>query len=36
MIAEGKRFAGLLKAPEAAEAFRAFEEKRDPDFSTFK
>lgn len=36
MVAEGARFADLLKAPEAAEAFRAFAEKRNPDFSTFK
>lgn len=35
LIAEGGRFAGLLKGPEAAEAFRAFGEKRNPDFSSF-
>lgn len=35
MLAEGERFAERLKSPEAAEAFRAFTEKRQPDFSKF-
>ena len=36
MLAEGELFAERLKSPEAAEAFRAFVEKRPPDFSTFE
>lgn len=32
---EGQRFAERLKSPEAAESFRAFLEKRKPDFSSF-
>lgn len=36
MVAEGELFAERLKSPEAAEAFRAFSEKRKPDFSTFE
>jgi enoyl-CoA hydratase/carnithine racemase len=33
---EGEQFAKMLRAPEAAEAFRAFFEKRTPDFSKFE
>lgn len=36
MLAEGELFGERLKSPEAAEAFRAFAEKRKPDFSGFK
>lgn len=35
MLAEGDVFAELLRSPEAAEAFKAFGEKRKPDFSQF-
>jgi enoyl-CoA hydratase/carnithine racemase len=35
MLAERAQFTSLLGAPEAKEAFRAFFEKRNPDFSTF-
>jgi len=35
MLTEGKRFGERLKSPEAAEAFKAFMEKRKPDFSKF-
>ncbi|MEX2475666.1 enoyl-CoA hydratase [Marinobacter sp.] len=35
MLAEGEQFAERLKSPEAAEAFKAFMEKRKPDFSKF-
>lgn len=35
MLNEGELFAQRLKSPEAAEAFRAFIEKRKPDFSNF-
>lgn len=35
MLAEGRLFAERLESPEAAEAFRAFREKRKPDFSGF-
>lgn len=36
MLEEGQLFAERLKSPEAAEAFRAFMEKRAPDFSRFE
>ncbi|MBL1272906.1 MAG: enoyl-CoA hydratase/carnithine racemase [Marinobacter maritimus] len=36
MLAEGELFGERLKSPEAAEAFRAFMQKRKPDFSGFK
>lgn len=36
MIAEGELFAERLKSPEAKEAFKAFAEKRKPDFSSFR
>ena len=36
MSREGERFAARLQSPEAAEAFRAFKEKRTPDFSGFE
>ncbi|WP_166264458.1 enoyl-CoA hydratase [Marinobacter caseinilyticus] len=36
MLAEGELFGERLQSPEAAEAFRAFAEKRKPDFSSFK
>jgi enoyl-CoA hydratase/carnithine racemase len=36
MLEEGQLFAQRLKSPEAAEAFRAFMEKRAPDFSRFE
>ncbi|MGC8119447.1 enoyl-CoA hydratase [Marinobacter sp. VGCF2001] len=36
MLTEGTLFAERLKSPEAAEAFRAFMEKRKPDFSSFR
>ncbi len=36
MLAEGELFAERLKSPEAAEAFGAFLQKRQPDFSKFK
>ena len=36
MLEEGQLVAELLKSPEAAEAFRAFMEKRAPDFSRFE
>jgi enoyl-CoA hydratase/carnithine racemase len=36
MQEEGEQFAKMLRAPEAAEAFRAFFEKRPPDFSKFE
>ncbi len=35
MLVEGKKFSERLKSPEAAEAFKAFMEKRTPDFSKF-
>lgn len=35
MRAEGESFGERLQSPEAAEAFRAFAEKRKPDFSSF-
>lgn len=35
MLNEGVEFGARLKSPEAAEAFRAFMEKRKPDFSSF-
>jgi enoyl-CoA hydratase/carnithine racemase len=35
MRAEGDQFGELLKSPEAGEAFKAFMEKRKPDFSSF-
>lgn len=35
MLAEGELFGERLKSPEAAEAFKAFMEKRKPDFSSF-
>lgn len=35
MLSEGEQFGERLKSPEAAEAFRAFMEKRKPDFSSF-
>lgn len=35
MLVEGKKFGERLKSPEAAEAFKAFTEKRQPDFSKF-
>lgn len=35
MLEEGELFGQRLKSPEAAEAFRAFMEKRQPDFSRF-
>ncbi|MGF2736082.1 enoyl-CoA hydratase [Marinobacter sp. DUT-1] len=35
MLTEGKLFSERLQSPEAAEAFRAFMEKRQPDFSSF-
>lgn len=36
ILAEGELFAERLKSPEAAEAIKAFMEKRKPDFSAFK
>ncbi|MBU2954397.1 enoyl-CoA hydratase [Marinobacter sp. F3R08] len=36
MLEEGSVFSKRLKSPEAAEAFRAFMEKRQPDFSRFE
>ncbi|MBN7769657.1 enoyl-CoA hydratase [Marinobacter daepoensis] len=36
MMTEGALFSERLKTPEAAEAFRAFMEKRKPDFSSFR
>jgi enoyl-CoA hydratase/carnithine racemase len=36
MLEEGQIFMERLKSPEAAEAFKAFAEKRKPDFSTFR
>ncbi|WP_404361721.1 enoyl-CoA hydratase [Marinobacter sp.] len=36
MLEEGELFVERLKSPEAAEAFRAFAEKRKPDFSGFR
>ena len=36
MLEEGTLFAERLRSPEAAEAFRAFMEKRSPDFSRFE
>lgn len=36
MLAEGSLFSERLKSPEAAEAFRAFMEKRAPDYSGFE
>lgn len=36
MSAEGEHFAAALTSPEAGEAFKAFMEKRKPDFSTFE
>ena len=35
MLAEGELFGERLKSPEAGEAFKAFMEKRKPDFSSF-
>lgn len=35
MLAEGELFGKRLKSPEAGEAFKAFMEKRKPDFSSF-
>lgn len=35
MLAEGEMFGERLKSPEAGEAFKAFMEKRKPDFSSF-
>lgn len=35
IIEEGREFIGRLSSPEAAEAFRAFMERRKPDFSSF-
>lgn len=35
LLTEGAQFSERLKSPEAAEAFRAFAEKRKPDFSAF-
>jgi enoyl-CoA hydratase/carnithine racemase len=36
MLAEGEVFAAGLRSPEAAEAFQAFFQKREPDFSKFE
>lgn len=36
LLAEGEAFDQRLKSPEAAEAFRAFMEKRKPDYSSFE
>lgn len=36
MLTEGALFSERLKSPEAAEAFRAFMQKRKPDFSSFE
>ena len=36
LLSEGQVFSERLKSPEAAEAFRAFMEKRQPDYSSFE